>query len=319
MRGFEKYHLGKLEVYRYQDTATQSGFEVIPAYGGMLNRLWLNGRELVKSFDSEEELRADAWFTNWLLVPFPNRMYKGKYAWKGKVLKFPIHKHEEMHALHGFQERPCFEVVQKGDSGMIELVHQYDKEEDYYPFKFTFIVRYLLTEEEGFQVKVFFRNDGDQEMPVGLGWHPYFDLHSDLSDVSVQFSGPVQHVKVDSSQIPTGEMQLDERFSSDFALKDVALDHCFRLLSGHESRFEVKAYSKKSHMGIQVWQESGPKKFNHLQVFTHPTRKLLAIEPMTCNIDAFNNLDGLQILLPRTSMTGSFGVHLMDELALAEA
>ena len=50
------------------------------------------------------------------------------------------------------------------------------------------------------------------------------------------------------------------------------------------------------------------KKWNFLQVFTPPHRQSIALEPMTCNIDAFNNQDGLKMLAPKETLSGVFGV-----------
>jgi aldose 1-epimerase len=44
---------------------------------------------------------------------------------------------------------------------------------------------------------------------------------------------------------------------------------------------------------LRYWQEVGESGFPYVQLFTPPHRTCLAIEPMTCNIDAFNNGEGL--------------------------
>ena len=56
------------------------------------------------------------------------------------------------------------------------------------------------------------------------------------------------------------------------------------------------------------WQEAD--KFPYVQLFTPPSRKSLAIEPMTCNIDAFNNKEGLWYLEIGEKRTMEFGIDM---------
>ena len=51
-------------------------------------------------------------------------------------------------------------------------------------------------------------------------------------------------------------------------------------------------------------------KYNYLQVFIPPLRNSIAIEPMTCNTDAFNNKEGLIILEPDQQFKASYGVSI---------
>jgi aldose 1-epimerase len=59
---------------------------------------------------------------------------------------------------------------------------------------------------------------------------------------------------------------------------------------------------------LHYWQETGAGKYNFLQVFIPPLRHCVALEPMTCAPDAFNNGMGLARLEPGEMLKGSFGV-----------
>ena len=52
---------------------------------------------------------------------------------------------------------------------------------------------------------------------------------------------------------------------------------------------------------LSVSQEAATSRY--LQVFTHPNRHGIALEPMSCAPDAFNNGLGLQVLEPKASLT----------------
>lgn len=62
---------------------------------------------------------------------------------------------------------------------------------------------------------------------------------------------------------------------------------------------------------LEFWMKGGKNKFNYLQLFTPAHRKSIAIEPMTCNINAFNNKEGLIILEPEEVLDLSFGIKLL--------
>ena len=61
--------------------------------------------------------------------------------------------------------------------------------------------------------------------------------------------------------------------------------------------------------GIEVWQEVGAGRYAYVQVFTHPRRHCLAIEPMTCAGNAFQNGFGLVVLKPGEMLRASCGVR----------
>ena len=62
-----------------------------------------------------------------------------------------------------------------------------------------------------------------------------------------------------------------------------------------------------------MWQEAGPGAYRYLQVYTPPGRESIAIEPMTCAPNAFNNGMGLIRLDPGEAFTASFGISLAGE------
>ena len=64
------------------------------------------------------------------------------------------------------------------------------------------------------------------------------------------------------------------------------------------------------NLKLEVWQETGPKQFNYLQVYTPKTRQSIAIEPMSCAPDAFNSGKGLIRLKPDEVIEASFGVRI---------
>ena len=72
----------------------------------------------------------------------------------------------------------------------------------------------------------------------------------------------------------------------------------------------TELYDPQRDLRIVLWQETGKRKYNYLQIFTHPSRMSIAIEPMTCNIDAFNNKEGLITLKSDESFKACYGIRL---------
>jgi aldose 1-epimerase len=161
-----------------------------------------------------------------------------------------------------------------------------------------------LTENE-FYVEMAFTNHDSTAIPVGLGWHPYFVMSENVADTSLKMPKSVQ-ILIDERMLPTGEKQAYSAFDTLTKIGDTKLDNGFFITeTGKKASVILESERGKLH----YWQELGEKKWNFLQVFTPPHRKSIAIEPMTCNIDAFNNKDGLIMLEPKASFIGSFGVH----------
>ena len=76
-------------------------------------------------------------------------------------------------------------------------------------------------------------------------------------------------------------------------------------IPNQEKNAEVILQSDKGK--LTYWQETGEGKYNFIQIFTPPHRTCIALEPMTSNIDTFNNGDGLVLLKENEQLSGNFG------------
>ena len=100
--------------------------------------------------------------------------------------------------------------------------------------------------------------------------------------------------------------QNKKSFDESSLIKDTHLDDCFRLKSliGQSSS---ELLFDNGDM-VEVWQDES---FPFTQVYTHPSRKSIAIEPMTCGVNAFNSGDGLIILSPNEAKSYNCGVKYL--------
>lgn len=299
---------GPFERYTLQHTVYPQQIQFIPARGGCLISLRVEDHELLDAYQTPEEVEANSWSKSGLLYPFPNRLRDGAYEWEGKRYQFPLNDGPFNNALHGFgMERPLSvsESHLSENQAVIRMTGQYGGELPYYPWPFQVELSYHLYAPDQFWVEIALENTGQKTIPMGMGWHPYFQLADQASTCDLCLP-TIQRVNVDDRLTPTGKREQYDEFTYKRAIDDTILDNCFALEDDH---LEVSAKLTGTKGTIRYWQETGPRKFNYLQVFMPPYGTSIALEPMTCNIDAFNNGDGLAHLAPGESLRAKAGVQ----------
>lgn len=294
------HHIEPFGPFTRHILAQESGspsFAVIPELGAALQSLRFEGVEVLDSDQTPEEADANRWSKGRLLFPFPNRLQDGAYTWEGRSYQFPLNDPGTGNALHGFGLNKPFEVEAAelgAESGALICSYAYDGSLEAYPFPFIFEAVYELSGPQ-FSVTLRCHNTGDTPIPFGFGWHPYFRLDDESADrMSLQLPA-LDMVGIDERMIPTGKFYPYDEFAVLRPLGATVLDNCFRAtVDGPELRLTLAGSRGKLH----YWHELGPGKYPFLQVFTPPHRQSVAIEPMSCNVDAFHNGQGLLRLLP---------------------
>jgi len=304
---FRKKKLGTFDLLEIIDDKEECLLQVAPQRGACINRLLLGGQSLLDGYDTEIALDVHRWGKSALLFPFPNRLDRGRYQWQGQVYQFPVNDATTDNALHGIGLMATFDYNApqlSQTSASISLRYEYDGQYEYYPFPFSLEVRYSVGSDT-FQMDLEAHNTGDSAIPFGMGWHPYITLDTSVETVHLR-TPPMELVGVDQRMIPTGKFYAHDQFQDGAVIGATAFDNCFRLqaLAGAD-RHELELRGKRG--SLQYWQETGPDKFNFLQLFTPPDRRSLAVEPMTCNVDAFNNGQGLSTLRPDQRIRSSCG------------
>jgi len=298
---------GRFQRHQLSDPSGRNCLAVSPDGCACLLELRLGGRSLLDAYRTPEELAGNAWFKNVPLFPFPNRLADGAYEWGGQPLQFDLNDAASGNALHGLSRdfKSTVEQIDLHEAGAsITCRYQSNGAEPAYPFLYTFEVTYRLKKGDHFEGTLRFRNDHNHNIPVGLGWHPYFQLSERVDDLMLQLP-PCELVGVDARMLPTGKRYVYDEFAEPKAMGATILDNCFAL-SPRAGRAEVTLQTGAGR--LHYWQETGRAKFNFLQVFTHPDRQSIAIEPMTCNVDAFHNQEGLIVLQPEEEFQASFGL-----------
>jgi aldose 1-epimerase len=155
-----------------------------------------------------------------------------------------------------------------------------------------------------FEVNLQVTNDGKDVLPFGFGWHPYFSLSEKIEDSWLQLP-EIEMIGIDQRMIPTGKRYAFDDFVGGKKIGQTVLDNCFAVPNSPDGRFRLQLKGEKGT--LNYWQEAGEHQYKFIQLFTPPMRQSIAIEPMTCNVDAFNNGEGLLEVAPQETMNARFG------------
>jgi aldose 1-epimerase len=151
-----------------------------------------------------------------------------------------------------------------------------------FPFAHSIEMTYILRADT-LEVRTTIENLSADPMPVGIGYHPYFQLHDAPRDQWKVHLAARDHLTLSKMLIPTGERKPLE-FPSLFPLAGVALDDVFGGLVRDGSgmaTFWVEGAREK------IAVTYGPK-YTVAVVFAPPGRQFICFEPMSAITDAFN-------------------------------
>jgi aldose 1-epimerase len=286
-------------------TKSGNGFSIVPACGANVLDIRFGGSPILDGYETPEALDAGKWGKSSILFPFPNRLREGRFSWLDKQYQFPLNNADTGNAIHGFVRDEVFEVEYcflAKDGASIRCFYDYDGRHAYYPFPFSLEIEFTISNDGRFRVETEVTNTGDQPLPFGFGWHPYFQLAS-TADAHTLKLPACNAVAINEQMIPTG---IQEPYTAFNALKPVektSLDTCF-----HNTRSGGSAQLTLAAEGRRLTVSAAVKQFPYFQVFTPPHRESIALEPMTCNIDALNNGQGLISLLPDEKWKGKMEV-----------
>lgn len=303
--GFEKHIL--------RNSQSGNEFSVLPGCGALLTSCKIDGTELIDGYQNEAELIDLEFGKSLLLFPFPNRLDGGKYSFHGKNYQFPINDPGTENAIHGLGFKTPFvigDIETNQTSAALTCNYSYTGINQAFPFPFKISIRYEMTDNQ-FNTFLKIENTGSSPMPAGLGWHPYFTIYANIDEVSLQFP-ELEKIEIDRRMIPTGKRTKFNGFLEPKSINRINLDTCFYI---PENCQPFKATLDSPNGKLIYSQETGSGKFNYVQFFTPSHRRSLAIEPMTCNINAFNNGEGLIVLQPGEHLGGSCGFQFTKKIS----
>lgn len=242
------------------------------------------------------------------LVPWPNRIDHGRYRFAGEEQQLPLTEPEADNAIHGLARWERWAKVRHTDDELtlrLDLVPQKG-----YPHPLRAEMHYTLDADSGVTVTMRARNTGPAAAPFGAGAHPYLATRGARLDALTLQIPARRGIESNGRGIPTGSHQLSgaDDFRRGRRLGERRLDNGYTDLVLRDGRGEAAIRSRAG--ATRLWFDDA---FRYLQVFTldavgQDGPPGVAIEPMTCASNAFNSGDGLLVLEPGDTWTGTWGI-----------
>jgi aldose 1-epimerase len=283
---------------------------VVTEVGAGLRAYTVGDRDVIDGFAEDEMCSVGR---GQLLLPWPNRIEDGAYEFAGRVHQAPINEPARHNALHGLTRWMNWTAVdQAPDRVLMSLVLH---PQDGYPFTLRFDVEYRLS-AGGLSVRTTASNVGQQAAPYGAGHHPYLTVDTPIDEARLKMPA-LMRLEANERLIPTGRVLPNRGTACDFLelrpIGSLKMDTAFaNLVPDSDGLIRVHLQAAGGDPRITLWMEAV---YRFLMVFTADgipdtarRRRSIAIEPMTCAPNAFRSGDGLIVLQPGESWSGSWGI-----------
>jgi aldose 1-epimerase len=248
------------------------------------------------------------------LLPWPNRIEGGRYAFDGQSHQLALTEPLRGNAIHGLTRWSHWRLVDRGAARVV-LEHTLDPQPGY-PFSLALRLHYELT-PEGLTVRTSVTNTGVVRCPFGVGFHPYFTCGPEGArvDASLLRVPATDYLLTDARGTPTGRASVEGTpfdFCRPRPIGQLVVDHAFaNLARDPDGRARVELASADQRRRITLWLDES---YRYVQIFTGDTlpqaeRRLgVAIEPMTCPANAFATGEALRVLEPGESWHCEWGI-----------
>src|SRR5436190_3240825 len=234
-----------------------------------------------------------------VLIPWPNRIAGGTYEYDGAKQQLPLTEPTAGNAIHGLVRWRQW-AAREQQANRVVMEHVLDPQPGY-PYTLELTIEYALA-DDGLSVRTSARNAGDRPCPFGAGAHPYVTLGIVPVDSLLLHVTAATVLTSDDRGIPVGSDPVAGTaydFREPRAIGTTALDHCFTDLDRDDDGL-ARATVASDGRTVELWVDGT---YSHLMVFTGDplpdvSRRAVAIEPMTCQPNAFKTGDGVIRLAP---------------------
>ncbi|HKM17573.1 MAG: hypothetical protein GX228_05640 [Firmicutes bacterium] len=221
-------------------------------------------------------------FSSFNMIPYSNRIKDGILTHKAHTYRLAINSNDG-HAIHGeVRNRPWSILDRSGTRLELEFTST-GHDSISWPFAFSARICYQVDANRCL-ITTAVQNLSDEEMPAGMGIHPYFVRSLTEEDDRVIIQLPILGVYPGETPIPTGKWEAvppELDFSKAKELSSAFIDKCFRV--GHEP-----AVIEWPNSRVRLQIEWDPV-YEHLILYCpRDDQRFFAVEPVTnCN-NGFN-------------------------------
>lgn len=246
-----------------------------------------------------------------VLVPWPNRLGDGRYAFDGTTYELACTEPARGNAIHGLARDRTW-TVEEADDASCRLGLTLGDDPGY-PFAVAVTVAHRL-DDHGLTVTTTATNLGDRPAPWGSGHHPYLSPGAGPIDDAVVALDAATRIVTDDRQLPIGREPVA---GTSFDLRDPVrlgprrIDHGYTDLARDADGRAWAHLTGTDGVTVALWADVA---HPVLQVYTadhlgHGLRRGgLAVEPMTCPADAFRTGDHLTVLAPGATVDATWGL-----------
>ena len=248
---------------------------VSPSLGGSITRLdaFIEGRwhPFLRTWDKTPHVLHTASFP---MTPFCNRIDQGVFEWQGRSVSLEANHAPEPHAIHGFgwQQKWLLEHQSRN-----QIIISHYENGSRWPFNYFCCQRFSLN-RSSVRVEMTICNYGDQPMPAGLGFHPYFPLTPD-----VRLVAPCSNLWMTDSNMMLSEKRPAPQplqAAPGLLLADTGLDNMFSGFRGYCQLLWPGA-------GLSLAMRTSDN-CDFLQVYVPDEEDFFCVEPQSMSVDGFN-------------------------------
>ena len=278
----------------------------IVTMGGAVASLRYMGHHIIMPFKPDV---IPAGHMGKVLAPWPDRLVDGRYLFENKYYQVPVDDIENMTANHGLVAWKEWHISSISPTALV--LKTYVSPIYGYPFLIDLSVNYEVINGMGLKVDITATNIGKIDAPYGVGMHPYLTCEGETID-TCRLTMPYKEVytlnerKIADRLVPVDDLGFN--FTSERVIGDTQMDHTF-------------ASPDATHMNTVLLENRDLKVYcktnaPYMQIFTPPflNRKFLAVAPMSCPSNAFNNGTGLIVLKPRQYHTLTYIIGALKQV-----
>ncbi len=249
----------------------------------------------------------NAWeMASFIMAPFSNMIPNGQFTFQGQTYQLRPN-YEGDATIHGDVYRQRWMIDEESSDYLVCHFDSSQVQDFNYPFPVAFEVHYSLLGE---MLKIFLAvtNTSDQAIPVGMGFHPFFNRNSSENGDSafLQFSARGMYPGLERGMQPLTQ---EQNFSDLTPVDNTEMNNCY---GGWDGR--AKIIYPKARIELRIASDAV---FNHVVLFNPLDKPYFCLEPVSHANNAFNLADaglegtGIRVLAPKERLGGNIRLTLL--------
>ncbi len=282
---------------------------VVTEVGATLRSFTIDDRPVIEGFSPSEWSHGGR---GQVLAPWPNRLGDGKYRFGDAEAQAPLDEPQRHNAIHGLVRWVPWRMVGRAQNRVTLACEIHASPA--YPFCLGLSLEYRLG-RDGLTVVANAENLGRDDLPFGIGFHPYLTLGTPKVDQVVLTVPASQRLVTDDRGLPTGMAPVSGSefdFNKGRLIDVTKLDTAYTAFDrDDDGRAHITLSHPDGHTSTRLWADE---QFRYFMVFTGDSlepdvrRTGVAVEPMSCPPDAFRSGTDLVVLGTGSRWQGSWGI-----------